>query len=238
MMWAVPGILLLSGIACVWWMPYFSSRHSKVKTVEQSVKASSAELVSAVGRVWVRRQHRADWRELRAGDPLVEGDLIQTVRGGSAYIKYADESTVSIPAQTVFSVRSSGDSQMDISAPPDFGNAESASSTFGAKHSGERAPKANLAAINAGREEPHLELQRIIPFGRSLELVGKVDAGTSLAINDVTVDVEADGSFKHFTSPFPASRRKVLIVLRATNLAGRRRTLTATHDFDPHDGDN
>lgn len=236
--WAVLGILLVSGIAGSWWMPDFSSRHSKVKTVDQSGKVSSAVLVTAVGTVWVRRQFRSDWQELRAGDHLVEGDLIQTVRGGSAYLKYANESTVSIPAQTVFTVRSSGDGQMDISAPPDLGNAATGFSAFGGKHSGENANKAIPRHAGAGREEPYLELERIIPFGRSLELIGKVDAGTSLVVNDVAVEVEGDGSFKHFTSPFPASRRKALIVMKATNLAGKKRTLTATHDFDPHDGDN
>ena len=88
-----------------------------------------------------------------------------------------------------------------------------------------RRPKAR------SKEPILLELQRIIPFGRSLELIGRVEPGSSLAINDETVEVTADGSFKHFTKQFPASTQKASLIMRATDLAGRTRVQRATHDF-------
>ena len=76
-----------------------------------------------------------------------------------------------------------------------------------------------------------LELQRIVPFGRSLELIGRVEPGSSLAINGETVEVTGDGSFKHFTKQFPASTQKASLIMKATDLAGRTRVQRATHDF-------
>jgi hypothetical protein len=78
---------------------------------------------------------------------------------------------------------------------------------------------------------PFLELQKIIPFGRSLELVGRVEAGSKLVVNNEFIEVTGDGSFKHFTKLFPASSDRVRLVLKATDLAGRTQTLTAYHDF-------
>ena len=80
-------------------------------------------------------------------------------------------------------------------------------------------------------KQPFLELQKIIPFGRSLELIGRVEAGSRLVVNDEFIEVSGDGSFKHFTKLFPISSERVRLVLRATDLAGRTRTLTAYHDF-------
>jgi hypothetical protein len=85
---------------------------------------------------------------------------------------------------------------------------------------------------NPGSEsQPFLELRKIIPFGRSLELIGRVDAGSRLAVNNEFVEISGDGSFKHFTKLFPPSSDRVSLVLKATDLAGRTRTLTAYHDF-------
>jgi hypothetical protein len=81
------------------------------------------------------------------------------------------------------------------------------------------------------KKPPFLELQRIIPFGRSLELIGRVDPGSSLAINDETVEVTGDGSFKHFTKQFPPSAQKASLILKLTDLAGRTRVERAVHDF-------
>jgi hypothetical protein len=78
---------------------------------------------------------------------------------------------------------------------------------------------------------PFLELNRIIPFGMSLELIGRVEPGSRLTVNEETVAVAADGSYKHFTNPFPASSRKVRLVVKATDLAGRTSVLTAVHNF-------
>jgi hypothetical protein len=75
--------------------------------------------------------------------------------------------------------------------------------------------------------EPTLELDRIIPFGRTLELVGRVDPGNKLSVNNEVVQVESDGSFKHFTKPF-ATSGTIQLVLKTTDLAGRVRTITRT----------
>jgi hypothetical protein len=85
---------------------------------------------------------------------------------------------------------------------------------------------------NQGAEmRPFLQLQKITPFGRSLELVGRVEAGSRLAVDNESVEVSGDGSFKHFTKLFPASSDRIRLELKATDLAGRTRTLTAYHDF-------
>jgi hypothetical protein len=78
--------------------------------------------------------------------------------------------------------------------------------------------------------QPHLELQKIIPFGRSLEIIGRVEAGSRLAVNNETVEVSGDGSFKHFTKPFTSGNR-IRLEIKATDLAGRTRILTVFHDF-------
>ncbi len=85
---------------------------------------------------------------------------------------------------------------------------------------------------NKGAEtRPFLELGKITPFGRSLEIIGRVEAGSKLVVDNEPVEVAGDGSFKHFTQLFPASIDRVGLVLKATDLAGRTRTLTAYHDF-------
>jgi hypothetical protein len=78
---------------------------------------------------------------------------------------------------------------------------------------------------------PLLELEKVVPYGRSLELIGHVEPGSRLVVNDEKVEVEGDGSFRHFTKLFPPSSGRVRIVLTAIDLAGRTRILTAVHDF-------
>lgn len=80
---------------------------------------------------------------------------------------------------------------------------------------------------------PYLELQQIIPFGRSLELIGRVEAGSKLTIDNERVEVAGDGYFKHFTKQFPVSSDTVRLDLKATDLAGRTQTITTFHDFSP-----
>jgi hypothetical protein len=82
----------------------------------------------------------------------------------------------------------------------------------------------------ATEAQPQLELQKIIPFGRSLEIIGHVEAGSRLAVNNENVEVLGDGSFKHFTKPFTSGNR-IRLEIKATDLAGRTRILTAFHDF-------
>jgi hypothetical protein len=57
-------------------------------------------------------------------------------------------------------------------------------------------------------------------------------------VNSEIVDVAGDGSFKHFTNPFPVSARKVYLVMRVADLAGRTRIVTTTHDFGPQGGND
>jgi hypothetical protein len=84
---------------------------------------------------------------------------------------------------------------------------------------------------NAKVLKPSLRLLRIIRFGRSLELVGEVEAGSRLTVNDDPVEVSGDGSFKHFTKPFPRAIKKINLVLKATNLAGKSAELIAPYNF-------
>jgi hypothetical protein len=78
---------------------------------------------------------------------------------------------------------------------------------------------------------PYLELQKIVPYGRILELIGRIEAGSKLLINDERVSVSGDGAFKHFTKQFPVSNDRVRLELVVTDLSGRSRTMTAFHDF-------
>jgi hypothetical protein len=87
------------------------------------------------------------------------------------------------------------------------------------------------AEYERGDRGPVIELYKIVSFGRSLELVGRVDPGCSLSVNGETVDVEGDGSFKHFTKPFAGAARKVLFTLQARDLQGRVRNKSYTHEF-------
>lgn len=79
---------------------------------------------------------------------------------------------------------------------------------------------------------PSLRIERIIRFGRSLELVGEVEAGSRLQVNDEIVDVKGDGTFKHFTKPFPASIWNAELVFTATNLAGKSTVFITYFNFD------
>jgi hypothetical protein len=80
--------------------------------------------------------------------------------------------------------------------------------------------------------KPSVKLLRIIRFGRTLELIGEVEAGNHLTVNDDPVEVSADGSFKHFTRPFPPKSNKIILVLKATNLAGKSAELVVPYDFN------
>lgn len=82
-----------------------------------------------------------------------------------------------------------------------------------------------------------MKLLRIIRFGRSLELVGSVEAGSRLTLNDDPVEVSGDGSFKHFTKPFPRAIKKINLVLKATNLAGETAKLIAPYNFGDRNRD-
>ncbi len=225
------GILALSGIALICLVSYFGMRHSEatgVKPPASQAQVSAAELVSSTGMVLVRRSGQIEWQEVKTGAHLMQGDLVQTDNSGYATIRYSNGNAVTIQAKTIFTIQDAVADQMEISAPLEAANndrtPESGSESGGAVPSREM----------TGQNQPLMELQRIIPFGRSLELVGRVEAGSSLIVNDEVVEVAGDGSFKHFTNPFPASAGKVNLVMKMTDLSGRTRILTATHDFRPH----
>lgn len=230
------GILTLSGIALVCLVSYFSQNRSKetgVKPAAQQAQVAAAELVSATGMVLVRKPGRIEWQEVKTGARLMEGDLIQTDNSGDATIRYSNGTTVTIQAKTIFTVQEAGNGQMEITAPP-----LEAASDDGTSESSDGLSGAMLSQETIGKSRPFIELQRIIPFGRSLELIGRVEAGSSLVVNDEAVEVAGDGSFKHFTNPFPASAGKVNLVMKMTDLSGRTRILTTTHDFSPHSRGN
>jgi hypothetical protein len=76
-----------------------------------------------------------------------------------------------------------------------------------------------------------IQLQKIVAYGRTLELIGRTDPGSTLRINDEPVEVSGNGSFKHFTRAFPASTRTAHLVLKSTDLSGKVCILKAKHDF-------
>jgi hypothetical protein len=89
-----------------------------------------------------------------------------------------------------------------------------------------------------GAMKPSLKLLRIARFGRILELVGTVEAGSRLTVNDDPAEVSGDGSFKYFTMPFPRSIDKVTLVLKAANLAGKTAVFITPYDFSGHNEDH
>lgn len=214
-------------------VPYFGTHYSTgakarpVPAVKQ-VKASAAELISVTGMILVRKPGRTEWTEVKKGASLMDGDEIQTDDSGMADIRYSNGTIVSIQAKTIFTVQSVENGQMEISAPlPEGIVATTVEAGNGLN-----------GAAKTGDLQPSIVLQRIIPFGKSLELIGHVEAGSRLVVNGENIEVTGDGSFKHFTNPFSASAGKVYLVMKVTNLAGRTRTLAATYDFSPHHGDN
>ena len=237
------GICVLSAAALVCLIRYRSNSGLNGTSVEAKAKDPVAELVSATGMVLTGKPGRAEWNQIAIGAHLMEGDLIQTDKSGGAGIRYSNGNTVTIQEHTVLTVRSAGDGSMEISVPA----AEEATPSAGSGRKREASSptaaedKAAVAAFNearAGEPGPFIRLDRIVPFGRSLELVGNVEAGSRLSVNNESVDVTGDGSFKHFTNPFSASVGKANLMMRVTDLAGRTRVIAAVHDFDSRDGDH
>lgn len=66
----------------------------------------------------------------------------------------------------------------------------------------------------------------IIRISNIFEIIGKTDPGASVVINEeLVVPMNADGSFKHFTSPLPR-KGKNLITITAQDRSGNSKTLT------------
>ena len=196
-----------------------------------STEAAVGGIVSAQGSVSLRRRNQAYWISARSGMQLCQGDMLQTGETGSITIRYADAVAVSLPPDTVFSVDHSGSTPAPQAGPIPAARREQAKPLAAA----EQPPSMPRASIPDS--EPALELQRIIAFGRTLEVIGRVDPGSSVYINDESVDISGDGSFKHFTRPFPSGRTHVELILRVVDLRGRVRTLNSSYSFGPDPGE-
>lgn len=238
----IAGIVVLAGSAVVYMGFHRPGNVREVTRAEARTKDPVAELVSATGMVLAGKPGRTEWTQMAIGARLMEGDLVQTAKAGAAGIRYSNGNTVTIQENTVLTIRSAGDGSMEISVPTM--GAEPVPSAPGkgqeAKPVGleDRNAVAAFNEVRAGEPGPFIRLDRVIPFGRSLELVGKVEAGSRLSVNNEIVDVGGDGSFKHFTNPFPASDQKVNLLMRVTDLAGRTRAIAASHDFNPQRRDH
>jgi len=239
----VAGIVMLAAAALVYLVLRRPENSRNVTRVEVKAKDPAAELVSATGMVLIGKPGQTEWNQTTVGARLMEGDLIQTGKSGRAGVRYSNGNMVTIQENTVLTVRSAGDGGMEIGMPgtdavpasADPGNGAPAASTA------EPENKAAVAAFNEARANetgPYIRLKRIIPFGRSLELVGNVEAGSRLSVNNEIVDVSGDGSFKHFMNPIPASEQKINLLIKVTDLAGRTRVVAAVHDFNPRGRDH
>jgi hypothetical protein len=232
--WTFCGIALVGLMSC----PFlYRSKATKEKPATPQIQAFEAGLVSTVGMVLVCRPGRTEWQEVKTGARLKEGDLIQTDSSGAASIRYPNGTTVFIQENTIFTVQNTSKGTMEISALPRMAVPESRASPD-AVNSDSGLEGVIPSKAEAGDLLPSIELRRIIPFGRSLELVGYVEAGSKLVVNGEGVEISGDGSFKHFTNPFPATARKVNLIMKVTDLAGKTRTLSTTYDFSSPGGNN
>ena len=221
----IVGIVILVGVALIGGGAYLVLHQGK-RVAAAPPPESVAELVSTSGMILVRNPGNPEWREVKKGARFTEGDLVRTDSSGEAGIRYKSGRIVSIPGNMVMRVRKLADNEMEITPSPDA-----------------TMPPLRLLDENGNPAKgvgngPFIELQQIIPFGKCLELIGRVETGSSLLVNDEIVEVSGEGKFKHFTRPFPASAEVVRLILKVSDLAGRSRTYTATHDFRTYGGVN
>jgi hypothetical protein len=217
------GVLVSSGAVLICLLTYFTLHGSNTELAQTPPPEPTAELVSSSGLILVQTPGKPGWREIISGESLFEGDLVRTDSSGGAVIRYKSGATVSITRNTVFTIYDRENNQMEIGVSP------SAEGVTPLLLAGERGSPATGA-----RDLPFIELDQIIQFGRSLELIGKIEAGSSLMVNQERVEVAGDGSFKHFTSPFPSWAGTVTLSLKVRDLAGRTHVWTANHNFRPH----
>jgi hypothetical protein len=203
-----------------------------------------AEIANVTGKVSVRLRSNTSWEKGKEGMKLFVGDLIQTGSSGVVQLKFLHGASVSVPSDTMFSIRHVEDKAgkglppLSLSSRPVTLAAEKSAPAPAPVQEKKPLPDTPAKAAEPIKpavpqttalplHDPTLELDRIIPFGRSLELVGRVDPGNQLSVNNEVVKVESDGSFKHFTKPFVNSGT-VQLVLKTTDLAGRVRIVTKT----------
>ncbi len=218
------GFAILVGIALLGIGVYFSLHRGSKASEKMPAQPPVAELISASGMILVQTPGNPEWREVKTGARFSEGDLVRTDSAGDAGIQYKNGTVVTIPRNTVMTVRKSAGNEMEIAVSPDA-----------------TMPPLLLSDEKGNPKSgkgPFIELHQIIPFGKSLELIGRVETGSSLLINGEIADVTAEGQFKHFTKPFPSSVDIVHLNLKVTDLAGRTHTYTAIHDFRTYGGAN
>jgi hypothetical protein len=212
-----------------------------------------AEIENVTGKVSVLLRSNTSWEIGNQGMKLFVGDLIQTGNSGFVQLRFLQGDSISLPSDTMFSIRhvedraDKGLQPLSLS-PRRVSLAVEKSTPTPTPTPPPRPPPEKKLLPNppikvaepvrqpvsqakpVALPAPTLELDRIVPFGRSLELVGRVDPGNQLLVNSELVRVENDGSFKHFTKPF-ATRGTVQLVLKTTDLVGRVRTITRTADI-------
>jgi hypothetical protein len=225
-------IIIASGIVLAG-LGYFGIRQIRAGNAAASAQQSqsSAELISAAGTVLILKPGSAEWQEVKTGAYLTEGDLIRTDGSGNVSLRYLDGTFVSIPEQTTLVVQYAGSGIMEIVKPP---KAPPVGAQGPAGQLPATPPEATGGLVAGKAVRPSIILERIIPYGKSLELIGRVEAGSRLTVNDEKVDVEGDGLFKHFTKPFPQTDDEITLIFKAADLAGRTNILTVTYDFNPH----
>lgn len=220
-------VLILSAVALIYSIAFLRSYVVKERPSVPKATVFVAELAKTKGTVLVKNPGKPEWREIKTGTKLSEGDLVRTENSGKAEIRYRNGSTISIFEETVFTVRSTGDNRMEISVAPEASKAVPV-----------LVAEENSAEASRSDSKPFVELSQIIPYGRSLELIGRIEPGNRLTINDEKVEVTGDGSFKHFTNSFPGSDNLAQLKMKVTNLAGRTWYWTSTYNFRPLDGDD
>jgi hypothetical protein len=68
------------------------------------LRAASAEIRQATGRVEVLRKGQSQWAAAAAGDQLVDGDQLRALAASSAELALADRSTIVVAENTRFAV--------------------------------------------------------------------------------------------------------------------------------------
>jgi len=100
----------------------------------------------------------------------------------------------------------------------------SAIDTKGVESQPSQANRLNLVHEVAGNEA-YLEVTQIIQHGRVIEVQGKTEPGSTVIINNEQVfSILPDGTFRGFTSPFPASG-SIQITITAQNRRGDTKTI-------------
>jgi hypothetical protein len=234
------GFLISSLLALTCLLLFTKFWRQKPGEGDLSANDSVAELVSTTGVVLKAKLGRTEWHPISLGARLMQGDLIKTDQFANALVRYANGTVVSIKEKSVFTVGNTGNdaldsavrSKKDVDQPSDSPESGERSSSPNAAKPEEETPAPNRAKTTDIR--PFMKLERIIAFGRSLELVGTVEAGSRLVVNGEIVDIDGEGAFKHFTKPFPASAEKARLVMKVKDLAGRTRSETIIYDFNPH----